>query len=43
MIKISIIMPAYNEESTIIEILEKVKNIEIEGIKKDSKNIYLTQ
>ena len=35
MIKISIIVPAYNEENTIIEILEKVKNIEIEGIKKE--------
>ena len=28
-------MPAYNEENTIIEILEKVKKIEIEGIKKE--------
>ena len=35
MIKLSIIMPAYNEENTIIKILEKVKNIEIEGIKKE--------
>ena len=35
MIKISIIVPAYNEEKTIVEILEKVKNIEIEGIKKE--------
>ena len=35
MIKLSIIMPAYNEENTIIEILEKVKNIEIQGIKKE--------
>ena len=33
--KISIIMPAYNEENTIIEILERVKKIEIEGIKKE--------
>ena len=28
-------MPAYNEENTIIKILEKVKNIEIKGIMKE--------
>ena len=35
MIKISIIIPAYNEENTIIELLERVKKIEIQGIKKE--------
>ena len=32
MIKLSIIIPAYNEENTIIEILEKVADVEIEGV-----------
>ena len=33
MIKLSIIVPAYNEENSIIKILEKVAEAEIEGIK----------
>ena len=28
-------MPAFNEENTIIEILEKVSKVEIEGVKKE--------
>ena len=32
---ISIILPAFNEENTIIELLEKVRNVEIEGFEKE--------
>jgi len=35
MIKISIIIPAFNEQNTIIQLLEKVKNVEIEGFEKE--------
>ena len=35
MIKLSIIVPAYNEENSIIKILEKVAETEIEGVKKE--------
>lgn len=35
MIKISVIVPAYNEEKSIIKILEKVRDVEIEGIIKE--------
>ena len=35
MIKLSIIVPAYNEENTIIKILEKVAYAEIEGVNKE--------
>ena len=35
MIKLSILVPAFNEENTIIEILEKVSKVEIEGVKKE--------
>ncbi len=35
MIKLSILVPAFNEEDTIIEILEKVSKVEIEGVKKE--------
>ena len=35
MIKLSIIMPAYNEEKTIIEILNKVSEVEIDGVNKE--------
>ena len=35
MIKLSIIIPAYNEENTIIKILEKVADVEIERINKE--------
>jgi len=35
MIKLSIIIPAYNEEKTIIEILGKVADVEIEGVAKE--------
>ncbi len=35
MIKLSIIIPAYNEENTIIKILEKVADVEIEGVNKE--------
>ncbi len=32
MIKLSIIIPAYNEENTIIELLQKVKEVNIKGV-----------
>ena len=35
MINLSIIIPAYNEENSIIKILEKVADVEIEGIKRE--------
>lgn len=35
MIKLSIIIPAFNEEKTIITILEKVKRVVLEGIEKE--------
>ncbi len=35
MLKISIIIPAFNEESTIIELLKKVKEVETEGFEKE--------
>ena len=35
MIKLSIIVPAYNEENSIIKILEKVAETEIEGVNKE--------
>ena len=35
MIKLSIIIPAYNEENTILKILEKVADAEIEGVNKE--------
>ena len=35
MIKLSIIIPAFNEENTIIKILEKVADVEIEGVNKE--------
>ena len=35
MIKLSIIVPAYNEENSIIKILEKVAKVEIEGVNKE--------
>ena len=35
MIKLSIIIPAYNEEKTIIKILEKVNKVKIEGVEKE--------
>ena len=35
MIKLSIIVPVYNEENTIIKILEKVAEVEIEGVNKE--------
>lgn len=35
MIKLSIIIPAYNEENTIIEILGKVADVEIKGVDKE--------
>ena len=35
MIKLSIIIPAYNEENTIIKILEKVADAQIEGVTKE--------
>jgi len=35
MINLSIIMPAYNEEKTIIEILEKVSEVKIDGVNKE--------
>ena len=35
MIKLSIIIPAYNEEKTIIRILDKVNKVKIEGIEKE--------
>ena len=35
MIKLSIIIPAYNEENTIIKILEKVADAEIEGVNRE--------
>ena len=35
MIKLSIIVPAYNEENSIIKILEKVSEAEIEGVNKE--------
>ena len=35
MIKLSIIIPAYNEEKTIIRILDNVNKVKIEGIEKE--------
>lgn len=35
MINLSIIMPAYNEEKTIIEILKKVSEVKIDGVNKE--------
>ena len=35
MIKLSIIVPAYNEENSIIKILEKVSEAEIEGVNRE--------
>ena len=35
MIKLSIIVPAYNEENTILKILEKVAKTETEGVKRE--------
>ena len=35
MIRLSIIIPAYNEEKTIIKILDKVNKVKIEGIEKE--------
>ena len=35
MIKLSIIIPAYNEENTIIEILEKVADVEMEEVHRE--------
>ena len=35
MIKLSIIIPAYNEQSTIISLLEKVNKVNIQGIDKE--------
>lgn len=35
MLKISIIIPAFNEESTIIELLKKVREVETEGFEKE--------
>ena len=35
MIKLSIIIPAYNEEATIIELLEKVNKVNLEGVEKE--------
>ena len=35
MIKLSIIIPAYNEENTIIKILEKVEDAKVEGVIKE--------
>ena len=32
MIKLSIIVPAFNEENSIIKILKKVADVEIEGV-----------
>lgn len=33
--KLSIIIPAYNEEKTILQILEKVENVKLKGIEKE--------
>ena len=38
MVKLSIIIPAYNEEKTIIKILEKVNKVKIEGVEKSNSN-----
>ena len=35
MLKISIIIPAFNEDSTIIELLKKVREVETEGFEKE--------
>ena len=35
MVKLTIIIPAYNEEKTVIELLKKVDEVEIEGVKKE--------
>ncbi len=35
MIKLSILIPAFNEEKTIIKILEKVNNVSLDGIEKE--------
>ena len=35
MLKISIIIPAFNEQSTIIELLKKVREVETEGFEKE--------
>ena len=35
MIKLSIIIPAYNEEKTVIELLNKVDEVKIDGIQKE--------
>ena len=35
MIKLSIIVPAFNEENTVIKILEKVANVQLEGVSKE--------
>ena len=34
MIRLSIIIPAYNEEKTIIKILDKVNKVNIENVEK---------
>ena len=35
MIKLSIIVPAFNEENTVVKILEKVAKVQIEGVRKE--------
>ena len=35
MIKLSVIVPAYNEEKTIIKLLKKVRDVEINGVTKE--------
>ena len=35
MIKLSVIVPAYNEEKTIIQLLKKVRDVEINGVTKE--------
>ena len=35
MVKLSIIIPAYNEENTIIELLNKVDAADIQGVEKE--------
>ena len=35
MLRLSIIVPAFNEEKTILEILKKVNSVEISGVEKE--------